>query len=74
MLKKLLGDPNARKLKKFQPLIAEINLLEEDIKALSDDQLREKTQEFREQIDKATTDEERKEILEDILPEAFAVV
>ena len=74
MLKRLLGDPNARKLKKFQPLVAEINLIEEDIKDLSDDELKAKTVEFREQLAKADTDEEIKEILDDLLPEAFAVV
>lgn len=74
MLKKLLGDPNARKLKKFQPLVKEINLIEEDIKDLSDEELKGKTAEFRQQIDKATNDEEIKEILDDILPEAYAVV
>ena len=74
MLKRLLGDPNARKLKKFQPLVAEINLIEEDIKDLSDDDLKAKTGEFREQLAKAKNDEEIKEILDDILPEAFAVV
>ncbi|MGB5631983.1 MAG: DEAD/DEAH box helicase, partial [Waterburya sp.] len=74
MLKRLLGDPNARKLKKFQPLVAEINLIEEDIKDLSDDELKAKTGEFREQLAKAQNDEEVKEILDDILPEAFAVV
>ncbi|WP_019505674.1 preprotein translocase subunit SecA [Pleurocapsa sp. PCC 7319] len=74
MLKRLLGDPNARKLKKFQPLVAEINLIEEEIKDLSDDDLKAKTLEFREQIAKARNDEEIKEILEDLLPEAFAVV
>ncbi len=74
MLKRLLGDPNARKLKKFQPLVAEINLLEEDIKELSDEELKAKTAEFREQIAKGKNDEEVKEILEEILPEAFAVV
>ena len=74
MLKRLLGDPNARKLKKFQPLVAEINLIEEDIKDLSDEDLKAKTGEFREQLAKAKNDDETKEILEDILPEAFAVV
>ncbi len=74
MLKRLLGDPNARKIKKFQPLVAEINLIEEDIKDLSDDELKAKTGEFREQLAKAQNDEEVKEILDDILPEAFAVV
>ena len=74
MLKRLLGDPNARKLKKFQPLVAEINLIEEDIKELSDEDLKAKTGEFREQLAQAKNDEETKEILDDILPEAFAVV
>ena len=74
MLRRLLGDPNARKLKKFQPTVAEINLIEEDIKNLSDEELKAKTGEFREQLAKANNDEETKEILEDILPDAFAVV
>ena len=74
MLKRLLGDPNARKLKKFQPLVAEINLIEEDIKDLADEDLKAKTDEFREQLAKGKSDDEIKEILDDILPEAFAVV
>jgi preprotein translocase subunit SecA len=74
MLKRLLGDPNARKLKKFQPLVTEINLLEEEIHKLSDEELKARTAEFRQQLDKATTEQEREEILEDILPEVFAVV
>ncbi|TAF07724.1 MAG: preprotein translocase subunit SecA, partial [Nostocales cyanobacterium] len=67
MLKFLLGDPNARKLKKYQPYITEINLLEEEIQALSDDELKGKTTEFKQRLAKGET-------LDDILPEAFAVV
>jgi preprotein translocase subunit SecA len=74
MLKKLLGDPNARKLKKFQPLLAEINLLGEELEGLSDDALKAKTTEFKLRLEKADNDEEEKEILDEILPEAFAVV
>ncbi len=74
MLKNLLGDPNARKLKKFQPFVTEVNLLEEDIQKLSDEQLKQKTAEFKEQLEEAATDRELAEILDDILPEAFAVV
>ena len=74
MFKKLLGDPNARKLKKFQPLVTEINLFEEEVQKLSDEQLQQKTIEFKQQLEKAQTDREREEILEEILPEAFAVV
>ena len=67
MLKNLLGDPNTRKLKKYQPIIAEINLLEEDIQGLSDQELRGKTAEFKQRVEKG-------ESLDDLLPEAFAVV
>jgi preprotein translocase subunit SecA len=74
MLKKLLGDPNARKLKKFQPLLAEISLLEEDLAGLSDEALKAKTKEFQERLEKADSLDEEKEILDAILPEAFATV
>ncbi len=74
MLKKLLGDPNARKLKKFQPILTEISLLEEEFQVLSDEELKSKTAEFKLRLEKADNDEEEKEILEEILPEAFAVV
>ena len=74
MLKTLLGDPNARKLKKYQPYITEINLLEEEIKALSDQELRGKTAEFKQQLKAAKTLAHEKELLDEILPEAFAVV
>jgi preprotein translocase subunit SecA len=67
MLKTLLGDPNARKLKKYQPYITEINLLEEEVKALSDEELKSKTAEFKQRLAKGET-------TDDILPEAFAVV
>lgn len=67
MLKLLLGDPNARKLKKYQPYITEVNLLEEEIKALSDEDLKGKTAEFQQRLAKGET-------LDDILSEAFAVV
>ncbi|MEH1829908.1 MAG: preprotein translocase subunit SecA [Nostoc sp.] len=67
MLKLLLGDPNARKLKKYQPSVTEINLLEEEIKALSDHELKGKTVEFKQRLAKGET-------LDDILPEAYAVV
>ncbi|MBD1872771.1 preprotein translocase subunit SecA [Nodosilinea sp. FACHB-131] len=67
MLKNLLGDPNARKLKKYRPDVVEINLLEEEIQQLSDEALTAKTGEFKQRIAKG-------ESLDDLLPEAFAVV
>jgi preprotein translocase subunit SecA len=66
-LKAIFGDPNKRKLDKFRPDVALINSLEEEMKALSDEQLQNKTSEFKERIAKG-------EDLDDILPEAFAVV
>ncbi|HEY9704710.1 MAG TPA: DEAD/DEAH box helicase, partial [Allocoleopsis sp.] len=74
MFKNFLPNPNDRKLKKFQPYIAEINLLEEEISPLTDEQLKAKTGEFRLKLEKATTDKQEQEILDEILPEAFAVV
>ncbi|MEB3321919.1 MAG: preprotein translocase subunit SecA, partial [Synechococcaceae cyanobacterium] len=74
MLKLLLGDPNARKLKRYQPLVSDINLLEEEIESLSDDELRGLTTEFRQKLSNAETPARQKELLDELLPQAFAVV
>ncbi|CAK6688303.1 preprotein translocase subunit SecA [Synechococcus sp. BA-124 BA4] len=74
MLKLLLGDPNARKLKRYQPIVSDINLLEEDIAPLSDDQLRGKTAEFRQRLENAGSPARQRQLLDELLPEAFAVV
>ncbi|HLS58758.1 MAG TPA: preprotein translocase subunit SecA [Paracoccaceae bacterium] len=63
--RKVFGTPNDRKLKSIRPLIAQINALEDDFRALSDDGIRAKTAEFRERVAKG-------ESLDDLLPEAFA--
>ena len=67
IIAKILGTNNARQLKRIDPLIKQINALEPQIKALSDEQLCNKTNEFREQLSRGKK-------LDDILPEAFAVV
>lgn len=74
MLKRLFGDPNTRKLKKIEPLVADVKVLEPDIHPLTDEELVAKTAEFRETLSKARSREEEDEILDEILPEAFAVV
>ncbi len=82
MLKLLLGDPNARKLKRYQPLVSDINLLEEEITPLSDDELRGLTAEFRQKLANAATAggsataiaAREKALLDELLPQAFAVV
>ena len=66
-LSKIFGDPNEREIKKDRFIVDKINSLEESIKALTDKQLSAKTDEFRQRLTK-------KETLDDILPEAFAVV
>lgn len=74
MFKSLLGDPNERKIKRFKPLVIDVNIAEEEIQKLTDDELRGKTAEFQEKLAKAKTTADEKEILDEILPEAFAVV
>jgi len=65
--KKLIGTKNGRTLKNLQPLIHEINRIEETLNALTDEQLQQKTPEFKQRLKDGET-------LDDILPEAFAVV
>jgi preprotein translocase subunit SecA len=67
LLAKVIGTANDRELKRVQPLVAEINAQERQIKALTDEQLRKKTAEFRERLAAGAS-------LDDLLPEAFAVV
>ncbi|MDH4330471.1 MAG: preprotein translocase subunit SecA [Candidatus Moranbacteria bacterium] len=66
LFKKLFGS-NEREIRKIQPIVDEVNKLEEKIAKLSDKDLKEKTQEFRDKLNDGKT-------LGDILPEAFAVV
>src|SRR6266851_5140044 len=67
LLAKVVGTQNERELKRLRPIVAEVNAFEPAIKALSDDQLRGKTAEFRQRFANGET-------LDDLLPEAFAVV
>ncbi len=70
-LKKIFGDQNSKEIKKLQPIVDKINDWEEKISVLTDDELKNKTKEFKERLNKTS---EEKETLENILPEAFAVV
>ncbi len=63
----IFGSSNDRSLKSYQRRISSINTLEPEISALTDDALRAKTDEFRARLEKGET-------LDDLLPEAFAVV
>jgi len=66
-LKNIFGDESKKMLKMLEPIVAEINILEKDIKKLSDEELALKTKTFKEHLKKGKS-------LDDILPEAFAVV
>ncbi|MCX8062804.1 MAG: hypothetical protein N3D16_09500 [Anaerolineales bacterium] len=71
MLRRLVtligGDPNKKELEKYAQIVAQINALEKDFEALSDEALAAKTTEFRQRLKEGET-------LDDLLPEAFAAV
>ncbi|GAB3011465.1 preprotein translocase subunit SecA [Bowmanella dokdonensis] len=67
IFKKIFGSRNDRTLKKLGKVVEQINQLETDYEKLSDEQLKQKTDEFKERLVKG-------ESSQDILPEAFAVV
>jgi preprotein translocase subunit SecA len=81
---KVFGSANERLLKKLWPVVAEINRLESSIASLSDDDLRGKTDEFRSKVAElmqetealplATRKQREQEVLDLLLPEAFACV
>jgi len=66
-LTKIFGSRNDRLLKQYRKTVARINALEPQFEALSDEALRAKTQEFRQRLEQGST-------LDELLPEAFAVV
>ena len=67
LFRKLFGSRNDREIKRYSKVVEKINALEEGIQNLSDEQLKAKTDEFRQQLKDGKT-------LDDLLPEAFAVV
>jgi preprotein translocase subunit SecA len=66
LLSKIFGD-NEREVRRYLPLVDQVNALEPDFEALSDEELRAKTDEFRARLGGGET-------LDDLLPEAFAAV
>lgn len=67
IMEKVFGTYSDRELKRIYPIVDKIEALEEDMKQLTDEQLRGKTAEFKERLANGET-------LDDLLPEAFAVV
>jgi preprotein translocase subunit SecA len=66
LLRKIVGTRNDRELKRIQVYVEQINALEESVQKLSDEQLKAKTPELKERLEKSET-------LDALLPEAFAV-
>src|SRR5579884_4490924 len=66
-VKRLLGDNNQRELKRLAPMVERVNALEPEYTQLTDDQLRDKTTEFRGRYLAG-------EDLDSLMPEAFAAV
>ena len=67
LLEKIFGDESSRTIRSIQPLVTKINDLEASFSILTDEECREKTQEFRARLAAG-------ESTDDILPEAFALV
>ncbi len=67
VLTKLIGTKHDRDIKRLQPLVAAVNELEGELRALDMEQLRAKTAEFKQQVDQGAT-------LDELLAEVFAVV
>src|SRR5438270_7035201 len=74
ILKKILGSKNQRELRRLAPIVRRVNELDEQFKSLSDDELRAKTADWKEEFSKIPELEDRWRKLDEILPEAFAVV
>ncbi len=67
LVSKIFGTYSEKEVKRVMPLVAKINKLEDSISKLSDSELKNKTVEFKDRLSKGET-------LDDLLPEAFAVV
>src|SRR5438477_1969128 len=74
ILKKILGSKNQRELKRLSPIVRRINEMDEQFKSLSDDELRGKTAAWKEELSKIPDLQDQWKKLDEILPEAFAVV
>src|SRR5438093_8806201 len=74
ILKKILGSKNQRELRRLAPIVHRVNEFDEQFKSLSDDELRAKTAAWKEEFSKIPELEDQWKKLNEVLPEAFAVV
>jgi preprotein translocase subunit SecA len=74
LIKKVFGSRNEREVKKFWPLVHQINEIEAGLQKISDEELRAKTAAWKDELSKISDKDELADKLDEILPEAFAVV
>ena len=74
VLKKILGSKNQRELKRLMPIVRRINEFDEQFKSLSDEDLRAKTAAWKAELAEIPELQDQWRKLDEILPEAFAVV
>src|SRR5678815_4950465 len=74
IVKKFIGSKNEREVKRLRPMVEKINQFEADLQKLTPEALRQKTATWKEELSKIEDKEELARRLDEILPEAFAVV
>jgi preprotein translocase subunit SecA len=74
VIRKIIGSKNDREVKRLRPLVERINELEVGLQALPDEALRQKTAELKARLSRIQDNEELAKALDEVLPEAFAVV
>jgi preprotein translocase subunit SecA len=74
IIKKIIGSKNDREVRRLRPKVEEINRLEAELQSLSDDALRQKTAAWKAELSKIEDKDQLTRRLDEILPEAFAVV
>ena len=74
IINKIFGSKNEREVKKLEPMLLQINEIEESYQKESEDFLREKTASWQKELSEIKDEEQLKQRLDEILPDAFAVV
>ena len=74
IVKKIIGSKNDREVKRIRPMVERINAIEADLQKASDDDLRKRTADWKARLSPITDKAELVQALNEILPEAFAVV
>src|SRR5713226_586141 len=74
IVKKIIGSRNEREVKRLRPKVMKINELEAELQKAPDDALRQKTADWKARLTAIEDKDELAAALDEILPEAFAVV